>query len=700
METARPKIGIRLDPKNLKGDESVVIKPLGFMPREYFDLYLKACQKAAAEYKPTEKSMFITVDGVPPMVEALKDVGLDPIVDREVGAKLLQKAATIRGRMDSAKDRVAVINEQLAERGMSLYRFQENGVVTLASHRAYLLADEMGLGKTPQALLAAPKNAPILVICQAIMKGKIRKNGTALGGWAGEAAKFRPDLTPVILTGRGSFRWPTPGEIVIVNYDILPQKDFFLNPKLDGEASIDGLDDVDLYDLSKLPHPGTVLIVDELQHFKSSKAIRTKKLHFLMEQVRADDGYTWGLTGTPLMNRPVELWNVLNILGVAKTAFNSWTNFVRNFGGRKGAYGYTWGDPSPNVPDMLRRVMLARGRIEVLPDLPTKQYRWISAEIDAGTRKECDEVLRRLKDVDGIDLLAEGIDVAGALEEALATKGGVLFQEMSRIRERLAKAKIPTLIKLVEEYEADEIPLLVFSAHTAPVRALAEREGWGRIDGSVSNAQRSEIVNDFQEGRLRGLALTIQAGGSGLTLTHAAHEIFVDLMWTPAANAQAEDRAVRIGQTAESVLINRIVADHALDERVSELLDQKQQLIDESVNKARVSGEHLPDHADMFERAAAHTGDTDAKTIMENRRHAPETKRERWVADSMLYLSAMDPDMAREENGCGFNKLDGEFGHSLAEQLHKMQGLTPRQYHAAARMLAKYHRQIGLLPDE
>lgn len=90
-----------------------------------------------------------------------------------------------------------------------------------------------------------------------------------------------------------------------------------------------------------------------------------------------------------------------------------------------------------------------------------------------------------------------------------------------------------------------------------------------------------DAVRLFQEGKLKGIALTIGAGGIGLTLTRGHQVIFLDLAWTPTLNEQAEDRAVRIGQT-KGVIVTRIIADHVIDRRVVELLSEKQYLIQQT----------------------------------------------------------------------------------------------------------------------
>ncbi len=133
------------------------------------------------------------------------------------------------------------------------------------------------------------------------------------------------------------------------------------------------------------------------------------------------------------------------------------------------------------------------------------------------------------------------------------------FESFSRIRALLAQSRIPAMLEMVEEYEEAETPLLVFSAHKAPIKALENRSGWAIITGETSAEDRFDIVKRFQEGKLNGVGLTIGAGGVGLTLTRASNILFVDLDWKPSMNIQAEDRAHRIGTNADNILIKRMV---------------------------------------------------------------------------------------------------------------------------------------------
>ena len=425
--------------------------------------------------------------------------------------------------------------------------FQVKGVEFLKSMRAALLTDSPGVGKTIQSLMAIPDNAPVIVVCPASMKGI----------WRVEALKWRPEFRVEIISGRGNFRWPKSGELLIFNYDILP------------EAAPKGFP------------TGLVLIADEAHAVKSNKTKRHKSVKQIAKAAIFGKGHAWGLTGTPIANDPYELWNLLGAFSLENAAFGGFGRFMWLFNARQGQFGIAYGQPRIEVRDCLKKVMLRRTKAEVLPELPELTIRDVAVEIPENVKKVCDKAMECLK--------SHGIDLYNALDRVEATQlSGAEFEEVSRARKALAVAKIPALLEFIEEFEAADEPVVVFSAHRAPIDVLGSRKGWGRISGSDSAEARAETVRLFQAGLLKGVACTIQAGGTGLTLTRASNSIFVDQAWTPAINLQARDRIHRIGQT-RGVVVTRLIAAHAIDERVTAVLDRKIELVESVIDSGPVA---------------------------------------------------------------------------------------------------------------
>jgi SNF2 family DNA or RNA helicase len=216
--------------------------------------------------------------------------------------------------------------------------------------------------------------------------------------------------------------------------------------------------------------------------------------------------------------------------------------------------------------------MLRRMKKDVMQDLPPKTKRFYPVDVDKKCLRACDE------------LLAQHGGLAAVT--AMLAKEKIPFELFSTVRSILASAKVPAMLALVEQHEEEETPLLVFSAHRAPIDLLSKRPGWEVITGDTPAARRSEIEDAFQAGKLRGIGGTIKAAGVAITLTHGSNQVFVDQELTPSLNEQAEDRQLRHGQK-NAVLITVLVANHILDERVAEILLRKQALITASVDAAR-----------------------------------------------------------------------------------------------------------------
>jgi len=520
-----------------------------------------------------------------------------------------------------------------------------------------------------------------------------------------------------------SFRWPATGEIVIINYDILPPAAKVARKKfvkvIERPSIRGGLQSLGLVGAlappitpaapepprqappaSRLPPcpQGVIVIADEAHLAKAgNQSARGRAFRAISEAARKAHGSVGLLTATPQLNlKPQEIWNVLEAADLAREAFGSFKEFMRLYGGRQGKWGIEWPDykastqyPLPEVGERLRRVMIRRLKKDHFSEMPQKIHRSIEVDLDRGVLKEADEVL---------DALAErGLDLDDP--EFLEKAETIAFAEVSKLRSSLATAKIPAMMQMVEQHEDNDEPCLVFSMHRAPIDMLGKREGWIAITGDVKTEERTRIENDFQAGKYKGIALTIQAGGLAITLTRASSVVFVDRAFTPALNDQASDRAHRIGQT-KTVIVTSLVGDHKIERRVDELLTQKRALIERSVERA-IQKEDSPapsiPNVDFALLAAAAEAEEKRQGTAKKPRRGPKTPREEWAKRALLTLAMLDPDRAAELNDMGFNATDGGFGHSLAAQV-KDQGLTEKQWSMAVVLCSKYQRQVGPLP--
>ena len=436
--------------------------------------------------------------------------------------------------------------------GLAPFDFQITGARWLTGRTRALLADDMGLGKTVQSLIALPKNAAALVVCPA----SVQRN------WVKEVNMWRPDLIPIELN-RKSFRWPEPGEVLIARWSSLP----IINPN---GCTHKGKHNYRCWSnaLPKKPKHRIYAIGDEIHYSKSPLASRSKSFRAISRAVDV----SWGMSGTPLANKPEDLWHVLKSIGrihgaVARSMMEYNDLFFYNIHTGR-AFG-----AKAELKERISRVMLRRKKQEVLKDLPPKRYGTISVPLD---KKELRKVLDEA-------LVAAG----GAAHVKAALRGSLEAMEslkvetcLAKARNLLAEAKIAKLHELLNDYQEAEEKVVVFSCHRKPVLSVSERPGWGRIIGGDNRNKKQTAIDAFQNGELEGMAITT-AGAEGITLTAAATLLRIDLDWRVGTNAQVEDRLCRIGQD-RSVLILDLVANHEIDEIVHNVILDKIRVLDQA----------------------------------------------------------------------------------------------------------------------
>lgn len=515
---------------------------------------------------PVTGGAVLRLESVPAVVADLAAAGVSLVPGPRVAAWLARAA-----------ERAHVAALRLAEAPECLFGYQREGVGFLASRDVAYLFDDMGLGKTVQALCAIDPGRPALVVCPA----SLRDN------WASECRKWRPDIAPVVVASKSAFRWPEPGELVVVSYHGTP-------PAPDK--------------VGKFPR-GLQLIADECHAVKRLGASRkpvqtTKRFRLIARRVAKYGGQTWMMSGTPVMNNPADLWGLLQATRLGTPLYRSRDRFNKIFGGWTDGLGQVLWNPKKIHEDAMgptAGIVLRRKREDEL-DLPAKSHR--TREVSIATSRDMRAALKAAENHPIFETLQDAAWAGDDVSEV----DGAYFSELMAARRLLAQAKIPALLAVVEEFREVGEPLVVFSAHRGPVEALGDLEGWGAVHGGVTGGRQS-LVDAFQAGRLRGLALTIGAGGTGFTLTRACHALFVDRAWTPAENAQAEDRISRIGQT-RPVTITDLVADHAVDRRLHAVLRTKvatTQRTTEQTN-GRI---HAPDYTALaaeLRDLAAHAG--------------------------------------------------------------------------------------------
>ncbi|NBS52829.1 MAG: hypothetical protein EBS96_09500 [Spartobacteria bacterium] len=430
--------------------------------------------------------------------------------------------------------------------------YQINGALWLLelaqSGHGGLLADDMGLGKTVQSLaMMESLPGPHLVVCPSSL----------VWNWKREAGFFVPDLRALALDGperEARFEEIPNSSIVITSYALLRR-------------------DIEKY---KAHHFSTVFL-DEAQHIKNPDSQNAKAASALKSGAR------FILTGTPLENSIRDLWSLFDFLipGYLGSRKDFQDRYEKPLA--EGARGSVW-------PRLLRRVkprMLRRNKKDILTELPDKIEQLVEVELTPDQKA-----------------IYTQLQIAARAEvDALKNSGGAVrmrvLTALLRLRQascdlRLLGGKSPTpsakleaLLELVREASDGGHRTLVFSQFTGMLDLIApalDEDGitWCRLDGSTRD--RSAVVERFQsDSSIAVFLISLKAGGTGLNLTAADTVIHFDPWWNPAVEAQATDRAHRIGQKNVVTSI-KLIARDTVEQRVLEMQAKKQALITDLLN--------------------------------------------------------------------------------------------------------------------
>lgn len=425
---------------------------------------------------------------------------------------------------------------------LAYYPFQRAGIEFLASRKEVLLADEMGCGKSIQ------------------IAGLLNYLGTALGRillvvpasmkivWALELSRWLVNKEVPIMVIKGA----TPPEdlplrgIWIVNYELLPKFH---------EARSGGIWDL--------------MVLDEGHFIKSRSSIRTKACFNLASHAKR----RVLLTGTPLLNRPAELWALLHFLSPLE-----WPHFYR-FAHRycapfRGEWGWDFSGAS-NLEELNERLrsglMLRRLKKDVLSQLPPLTRSLVPLDVGTGD-------LEALTRAAGLDPLAMPWEI-----DPLS----IPFDCVAKIRHELGRLKVKAALEYIREQASgyDE-KFVIFAHHLAVLHELADGlEGSVLVSGETRVEDRAGIIERFQsDPEIRFFVASIRAMGVGVTLTAASRAIFIEQDWVPAIMRQAEGRLHRISQD-RPVLSQYLVVPDSIDINIMRSVTAKMEVITRAIEK-------------------------------------------------------------------------------------------------------------------
>ena len=438
--------------------------------------------------------------------------------------------------------------------GKKMMPFQRAGLEFIeATGGNCLISDSMGLGKTVQTLAYLqlhPEMRPVVIVCPASLKLN----------WEREARSWLETEDRIEVISGGKVH-ELDSDIVVINYDILKkwtQALQSINPQI---LILDESHAVKSQKRSKKMPDGTTRRVD-VGRSKAAKDLASITPHKIL------------LTGTPILNRPSELWNQLQIIDPAQYTDKRFFQWHKRYANAyKSRFGWDFSGASnlEELAQSLKSIMIRRTKKQVLAELPDKRRQTILIPID--NRREYDTA-----ESDFLTWIAEqkGADAADRVSHV---------EELAKIevlRQIAVRGKTKQAIDWIKNFLSTGEKLVVFATHRETINALmtAFGEGTVKIDGGVSSEKRQAAVDAFQnDPETRLFVGNIKAAGVGITLTAASDVVFLELDWTPALMEQAEDRLHRISQK-NAVNCYYLLAEKTVDASIAAMLERKRDVID------------------------------------------------------------------------------------------------------------------------
>lgn len=518
----------------------------------------KVKQEFGGKWNPTRKQWEF------PLLEQVVDKAKE-VWNGEI--ELSEKLVEYLEELEEKREMAIKAKQQIDESGLKtpvkdkLYPFQRVGVGFLKKARKAILGDDMGLGKTLQALavtdeLSAEK---VLIIAPNTLKSV----------WRNEIEKWFPGTAVQVIDGPKKKReeqLKSSARYIIINYEAT---------RLHTE---------------ELTREWDVVILDEAHRAKNRKAQQTKACQKIAKGAKA----LFHLSGTPIMNRPYEIWTLLNMIDPKK--FSSFWRFVDMYC-EKWYDGYGWNIGGVLDPEefrhMLAPYMLRRKKEQVLKDLPSKTVQQIPVTLEGKQKK----IYQQMKD-QMVAELAEKETISAPVVIAQITRLKQICVSPNLLGENgvdFPSVKLDALDGIIDDSNGQGI--VVFSQFAKAIRLVERRLRERGIEvrvltGDTKQKDREQAIKDFQEGKAKVFLTTIQAGGQGITLTAGSIAIFLDKHWTPANNNQAIDRLHRIGQE-KPVTVYELIAEDTVEDWIERLLEEKTTIFKQLIEGEKVGSREL-----------------------------------------------------------------------------------------------------------
>jgi SWI/SNF-related matrix-associated actin-dependent regulator 1 of chromatin subfamily A len=430
---------------------------------------------------------------------------------------------------------------------------QKEAIEKLVRNKKFILADDMGLGKTTSTIIAALETGAkkVLIVCPASLKIN----------WQREIANYS-DRSVYIAEGK---KFSDEHDFVIVNYDIL--KNFH------------DIKEKDKSEIMKINFD--LVIMDEAHMISNPQAQRTK----IANDIASKSNRVWLLSGTPMTSRPMNYYNLLNLVD-SPVAMN-WMAYAKRYCngfqfsvGKRKVWNVTGASNLDELRERTSTHILRRLKEEVL-DLPEKIIT---------------PVYLRLKSKDYEELMGEYFDWYDQNPEESSSLT-IQFGKLMKVRKVIAQEKINNTIELAENIIEQGKKVIIFTNFTDTLNQIYNHFGKSAVylDGSCSKFHRQNAVDEFQTNdKIKVFVGNLKAAGVGITLTSAEAVIMNDLSFVPAEHSQAEDRSHRIGQK-NSTSVYYPLFENTIEGAIYDILNRKKKII------STVMGDDMFDDASTIE---------------------------------------------------------------------------------------------------
>jgi len=485
---------------------------------------------------------------------------------------------------------------ETAEGDEDLFPHQRAGVQFLKTARRALLADEPGLGKTAQAIRAlkaiqdsGEEVFPILIVCPNTLK----KN------WAREFARWWPGVKTQVIKGTSTQRkkqFESGADIYIINWESLRS-----HSRLSGYGSIalvhckpcGGLNEAVTETRCEV-HPRELnnidfkaVVADEIHRSKDPKSKQSRALW----SATGNAQIRFALTGTPIANNVVDLWSILHWLSPQDwPSKTKWIDrmidiMLNAFGGMMviGVKPMMQDEFYKSVNPVMRRML----KKVVLPHLPPIVNERRDIEMSPKQKKAYeqmrDTMIAELESGDALTAPSILTQTTRLLQFASSYADTTVDETTGEIKTVLTEpsCKVDSLMDDISngDFGDDSVAVCAVSRQLIEILSAAMTKAkipHGLITGAQTEDERQKAVDDFQEGRIKWILFTAQAGGVGITLTTARRLVMLQRPWSLVDHKQALDRVHRIGsEIHDSILIMDYVTEGTIEERVLQVLETK-----------------------------------------------------------------------------------------------------------------------------